>query len=59
MKAVLREKFIALSASKKKFERAYTRRLMEQLKGLEQRETNSPRREEDRKLSNSELYPSK
>ena len=44
MKAVLRGKFIALSASKKKFERAYIRRLTEQLKALEQKEANSPRR---------------
>ena len=44
MKAVLRGKFIALSASKKKFKRAYTRRLTEQLKALEQKEANSPRR---------------
>ena len=44
MKAVLRGKLIALSASKKKFERSYTRRLTEQLKALEQKEANSPRR---------------
>ena len=44
MKAVLRGKLIALSASQKKLERAYTRRLMEQLKVLEQKEANSPRR---------------
>ena len=44
MKAVLRGKFIALSASKKKFKRAYTRRLTQQLKALEQKEANSPRR---------------
>jgi hypothetical protein len=39
MKAVLREKRIALSASKKKLERAYT-----SLKALEQKEANSPKR---------------
>ena len=44
MKAVLRGKLIDLSASKKKFKRAYTRRLTEQLKALEQKEANSPRR---------------
>ena len=44
MKAVLRGKLIALSASKKQFERAYTRRLTEQLKTPEQEEANSPRR---------------
>ena len=54
MKAVLREKLIALSASKKKFERAYTRRLTEQLKALEQKELIHPGGEV-RKLSNSGL----
>ena len=44
MKAVLRGKLIALSASKKIFERAYTRRLTDHLKALEQKEANSPRR---------------
>ena len=38
MKAVLRGKPIALSASKKKVERAYTRSLTTQLKALEQKE---------------------
>ena len=44
MKAVLRGKLIALSASKKKWERAYTSSLMAHLKALEQKEANSPRR---------------
>jgi RNase P protein component len=44
MKAFLRGKLIALSASKKKLERAYTRSLTEQLKALEQKEANSPKR---------------
>ena len=44
MKVVLRVKLIALSASKKRMERAYTRRLTEQLKTLEQDKGNSPRR---------------
>ena len=44
MKAVLRGKLIALSASKKKQERAYTSSLMAQLKALEQKEANSPKR---------------
>jgi hypothetical protein len=42
MKAVLRGKPIALSASKKKLERAYTSGLTAHLKALEQKEANSP-----------------
>ena len=44
MKAFLREKLIALSASKKKLERAHTSRLTTHLKALEQEEANSPKR---------------
>jgi hypothetical protein len=44
MKAVLRGKFIALSASKKKLERAYTNSFTAHLKALEQKEANSPKR---------------
>ena len=44
MKAVLRGKLIALSASKKKMERAYITSLMTHLKALEQKEAISPRR---------------
>jgi hypothetical protein len=44
MKAFLREKLIALSASKKKLERAYTSSLTTHLKALEQKEANSPKR---------------
>jgi hypothetical protein len=40
MKAVLRRKLIALSASKKKLGRTYTISLTAQLKALEQKETN-------------------
>ena len=40
MKAVLRGKFIALSASKKKLERGYRNSLTAQLKALEQKEAN-------------------
>ena len=43
MKAVLRGKLIALSASKKKMERAYTNSLMIHLKALEQKEAISHR----------------
>jgi hypothetical protein len=42
MKAVLRGQLIALSASKKKLERAHTSSLTTHLKALEQKEANSP-----------------
>ena len=44
MKAVLRGKLIALSASKKRLERAQTNSLTAQLKSLEKKEANSPKR---------------
>jgi hypothetical protein len=44
MKAVLRGKLIALSASKEKLERAYTSSLTAHLKALEQEEANTPKR---------------
>jgi hypothetical protein len=44
MKAVLRGKLIALSASKEKLERAYTSSLTEHLKSLEQKKVISPKR---------------
>ena len=44
MKAVLGGKLIALSASNKKLERAYTSSLKVQLKALEQKEANRPKR---------------
>ena len=44
MKAVLRGKLIALSASKKKLERAYTSSLTAHLEALELKEANSPKR---------------
>jgi hypothetical protein len=43
MKAVLGEKHIALSASKKKPERAHTSSLTAHPKALEQKEANSPK----------------
>ena len=49
MKAVLRGKLIALSASKKKMERAYTRSLTTHLKALEEKEANVPRGVDSRK----------
>jgi hypothetical protein len=44
MKVVLRGKLIALSASKKKLERAYISRLTAHLEALELKEANSPKR---------------
>ena len=44
MKAVLRGKLIALSASKKKLERAYISSLKTHLKALEEKEANLPKR---------------
>jgi hypothetical protein len=44
MKASLRGKLIPLSASKKKLEQAYTSSMTAHLKGLEQKEANSPKR---------------
>ena len=44
MKAFLRGKLIALSASKKKWERAHTSSLTTHLKALEKKEPNSPKR---------------
>jgi hypothetical protein len=44
MKAFLRGKLIALSASKKKLERAHTSSLTKHLEALEQKEANSPKR---------------
>ena len=44
MKAFLRGKLIALSASKKKLERVHISSLTTHLKGLEEKEANSPKR---------------
>ena len=44
MKAFLRRKLVALSASRKKLERAHTSSLTTHLKALEQKEANSPKR---------------
>jgi hypothetical protein len=44
MKAVLRGKLIALSASKKKLEKPYSSSLTAHLKALEQKEANSPKK---------------
>ena len=50
MKVLLRGKLIALSASKKKLERAYTSSLTTHLKALEQKEANSPRRSRQQEI---------
>jgi hypothetical protein len=44
MKAFLRGKLIALSASKKKLERAHTSNWTTHLKALEKKEANSPKK---------------
>jgi DNA repair exonuclease SbcCD ATPase subunit len=51
MKAVLRGKHIALSASKKKLERAYTSSLTAHLEALELKEENSPKRSRRREIT--------
>ena len=50
MKAMLRGKLKALSASKKKLERAYTSSLTAYLKALEQKEANSPKRRRQQEI---------
>jgi hypothetical protein len=51
MKAVLRGKLIALSASKKKLERTYTNRLTVHIKTLEQKEANKPKRNRQQEIN--------
>ena len=51
MKAVLRGKLIALSAFRKKMERAYSSNLTVHLKALEQKEANTPKRSKWQKIS--------
>jgi hypothetical protein len=50
MKAFLRRKLIALSASKKKLDRAHTSILTTYLKVLEQKEANSPKRSRQQEI---------
>jgi hypothetical protein len=50
MKAVLRRNLNALSASKKKWERAYTTSLTAHLKALEQKEGNTPKRSRQQEI---------
>jgi hypothetical protein len=50
MKAVIRGKFIAISAFRKKLERSYTDNLTAHLKALEQKEANTPKRSRWQKI---------
>jgi hypothetical protein len=50
MKAVLRGKLRALSAPKKKMERAYTSILAAHLTSLEQKEANTPKRSRSQEI---------
>ena len=50
MKAVLRGKFIALSASKKKLERTYTSSLISHLNSIEKKESNLPKRSRQQEI---------
>jgi hypothetical protein len=50
LKAVLIRKLIALSASKKKLERAYTSSFTAHLKALKQRQANIPKRSQPQKI---------
>jgi hypothetical protein len=50
MKAVIRGKHIALSATKKKLERAYTSSLTAHLKALEEKEGSVPRRSRQQEI---------
>jgi hypothetical protein len=51
MKSVVRGKLIALSASKKKLERAYTSSLTEYLEALELKESNLPKRSRGQEIN--------
>jgi hypothetical protein len=50
MEAILRRKPVALSAYKKKWERAHTSSLIAQLKAIEQKEANSPKRSRQQEI---------
>ena len=50
MKAFLRGKLIALSASKKKLDRAHTSSLTTHLNALEKKEANSPKRSRQQEI---------
>jgi hypothetical protein len=55
MKAVLRGKFIALSAPKKKLQREYTNSLIAHLEALELKEENSPERSRWQEIIRTEI----
>ena len=57
MKAVIRGNLIALSASKKKIERAHSSSLTIHLKALEQKEANSPKRSRLNPTQSTENQP--
>jgi hypothetical protein len=59
MKAVLRGNLIALNATKKKLERAYTSSLTAHLKAFEQKEENSPKRSRQKELIKLRLRSTK
>jgi hypothetical protein len=50
MEAILRRKPVVLSACKKKWERAHTSSLIAQLKAIEQKEANSPKRSRQQEI---------
>ena len=50
MKVVVRGKHMAVCASKKKLERAYTSSLTAHLKALEQKEANTPKRSRQQEI---------
>jgi hypothetical protein len=54
MKAFLRGKLIALSASKKKLERAHTGSLASHIKALEQKEANSHKRSREHEINQTQ-----
>jgi hypothetical protein len=53
MKAVLRGTLISLSEKKKKIERSYTSSLTKNLRALEQKEANSPKRRRRQEINSS------
>ena len=59
LKVVLRGKHIALSASIKKLEKAYTSSLTAHLKAVEQKEANAPKRIRWQEIINSGLKSTK
>jgi poly-D-alanine transfer protein DltD len=59
MKAVLRGKLIALSASQKELKRAYTSSLKVQLKALEQKESYRSKRSRRQEINSGRNQPSR